>query len=118
MSFQRSIEEQFEVLVKEGIHSIYSPGKYGKVVSGQDALLKDRGQNSLVTLKWGAYFFAPSISFLKNIGSQNQRNDRDLVLPTKTVSSAMAFEETPNLPFPKQFIADYNATGKLKIKIK
>ncbi len=85
MSFQKSIENQFEFIqrnwvnnenfpnTKNGIDPIIgqngtdniSVGKFAKV-HGAISSMEEKSFESFVTMKGGEYFFAPSIPFLKN----------------------------------------------------
>ncbi len=86
MSFQKSIENQFEFIQKkwvndenfphqhDGIDPIIgqngtdniSHGDFAKVYGNKNAL-KNESFNQFVSMKGGEYFFAPSIPFLKNL---------------------------------------------------
>lgn len=78
MSFQRDIQEQFEKLLTEMMHSSQLNGVHAgmdlltghhnntRIINGNpNAVIKPT--DPLVTYRGGAYFFAPSLSFFKNI---------------------------------------------------
>jgi len=79
MSYQRNLESQFEELVTSMLHSPLSnntptgsdllTGKAGvpRIIKVGEKEIAITPSHSLVTLLGGAYFFAPCISFFKNI---------------------------------------------------
>ena len=99
MSFQSSLEYQFELLVKEQIHGVQGSGAYGGAVAGKDELLKKReGGKSLVTYKGGAYFFAPSISFLQRL---NMDSHLSKSVQQPELSTKKPVEPPIHSPFPE-----------------
>ncbi|MFT6320919.1 MAG: hypothetical protein ACJAT4_001848 [Granulosicoccus sp.] len=77
MSFQRDIQEQFEKLLTEMLHSSQLNGVHAgmdlltghnntRIINGNpNAVIKPT--DPLITYRGGTYFFAPSLSFFKNI---------------------------------------------------
>jgi Dyp-type peroxidase family len=86
MSFQKSIENQFEFIQKNWVNNVNFPnanngidpiigqngtdnvstGKFAKMYDST-ASLEEKSFDNFVTMKGGEYFFAPSIPFLKEI---------------------------------------------------
>ncbi len=85
MSFQRSIEEQFEFVVKNLMHNKFSVPE--NKLTGRDMLTGRRplsnGDKPMVTFKGGLYLFAPSISFMKNMKQHFPSVERTPKMPEK-----------------------------------
>lgn len=90
MSFQASIEKQFEFIQKQwannddfvnentgkdgiigqgSFHPDVQQQRYATIHGDKDSIKVAQGFGKFVTLKGGEYFFAPSVSFLKTINS-------------------------------------------------
>jgi len=109
MSYQRDLETQFEKLVNTMLHAPLSNNR----AAGSDLLTGKKGiprilkvgeeeiaitpTESLVTLLGGAYFFAPCISFFKNINRFPDIDASSSDLGETTSSDALNFKATNQL---------------------
>ncbi|MFK8005260.1 MAG: Dyp-type peroxidase [Saprospiraceae bacterium] len=96
MSFQRNIQEQFEKLLTEMLHSSQLNGVHAgmdlltghhnntRIINGNpNAVIKPT--DPLITYRGGAYFFAPSLSFFKNITKFYPHIEEDINMAKSTL---------------------------------
>lgn len=117
MSFQRDINKQFEKLVTTMLHNPNSDVGY----SGSDILTGKMGEirihrgnkkcsitptEALVTLEGGAYFFAPSISFFRNLKGFYPPLNQDNVPSQDRIPSGL-LDKNRNIYLKPIFFGDY-----------